>query len=485
MTKRHTPRRASQQTGIAILGALALLGCSLGDDAPGTETQKLHGKDVKRTYLLIATDTLPTGLQSLVEAQGGTLVQVLPEVGTAVVSGSSSFAQELRRQSGILAVVPDFPLKLEAGEVLPDPPFAPMENDFLYNLQWGHAAIDTPLAWAAGARGAGVRVAVLDTGISRFHPDTAPNLNAALSASFIPGEDPFIRAGTFPSHGTGVAATIAAPDNGMGIIGVAPEAELVSVKVLSEFSGSGTVSSITGGLVYAANIGADIVNMSFGDVWNREGMVFDNFTPDPSDDVVLSAKDVHDMTEPIKRALRYADDAGVTLVGITQNDGLNIDALHDSGFIVIPLELSPDVIGVAATGPHRWAFDPTTNLDLPAFYNNYGTTVVDLTAPGGNPDLSLRASGQLCTVYVTAPCFFFDFVLTASSDGYGWAAGTSFAAPHVTGVAALVIGQNGGSMAPEAVYKVLRTTADDLGDPGKDAIFGSGRVNAARAVGAF
>ena len=65
---------------------------------------------------------------------------------------------------------------------------------------------------------------------------------------------------------------------------------------------------------------------------------------------------------------------------------------------------------------------------------------------------------------------------------YSWAVGTSMAAPHVSGVAALVIGKHGGSMAPAEVERILRASADDLGKPGADAAYGRGRVNAARAV---
>jgi subtilisin family serine protease len=65
---------------------------------------------------------------------------------------------------------------------------------------------------------------------------------------------------------------------------------------------------------------------------------------------------------------------------------------------------------------------------------------------------------------------------------YSWAAGTSMAAPHVSGVAALIIGKHGGTMAPSEVERILRASSDDLGKPGNDASYGGGRVNAARAV---
>ena len=71
---------------------------------------------------------------------------------------------------------------------------------------------------------------------------------------------------------------------------------------------------------------------------------------------------------------------------------------------------------------------------------------------------------------------------TEADGGYGWLYGTSMAAPHAAGVAALIIGQNGGSMKPADVLKILRQSADDLGKPGNDDFYGGGRLNALRAV---
>jgi len=85
------------------------------------------------------------------------------------------------------------------------------------------------------------------------------------------------------------------------------------------------------------------------------------------------------------------------------------------------------------------------------------------------------------------PCWAFDMVMssTTASGGdsfYGWSAGTSMAAPHVSGVAALIIGKHGGEMSPKSVERILRQSADDLGKSGNDDAYGTGRVNAARAV---
>jgi subtilisin family serine protease len=88
-----------------------------------------------------------------------------------------------------------------------------------------------------------------------------------------------------------------------------------------------------------------------------------------------------------------------------------------------------------------------------------------------------------CTVIgITRPCWVFDGVLSASSESWFWAAGTSMAAPHAAGVAALIVGQAGGSLKPSQVEAKLRSSADDLGQPGNDPFYGLGRVNAFKAV---
>lgn len=100
-----------------------------------------------------------------------------------------------------------------------------------FGYQWNMLAIEAPTAWAAGYTGAGVRVAVLDGGINSNHEEIAPNLDVGASASFVPGTNFDDDIGLF-RHATHVAGIVAAADNGLGVIGVAPEATLIAVKVL-------------------------------------------------------------------------------------------------------------------------------------------------------------------------------------------------------------------------------------------------------------
>ena len=170
------------------------------------------------------------------------------------------------------------------------------DDDERFDFQWGHNFVGAQQAWAAGVTGQGVRVAVLDGGFDLDHPDLAPNLNLALSADMT-GEglqyslpDPF-------SHGTHVAGTILAADNGIGTIGVAPDAELIAVKVLSD-AGSGSFVDVIAGIYHAASVDADVINMSLGVIIPR--------TSDP--------RGVSQLDVAVSQAVAYAYQQGTTVI---------------------------------------------------------------------------------------------------------------------------------------------------------------------------
>jgi subtilisin family serine protease len=128
-------------------------------------------------------------------------------------------------------------------------------------------------------------------------------------------------------------------------------------------------------------------------------------------------------------------------------------------------------------------------MDYLASYSNYGQSAIAFAAPGGDTPLFGTPAGSAgCPVAgLVRPCYVFDLVFasggyTPTGNSYYWVAGTSMAAPHVSGVAALIIGKHGGELAPAEVERILRASSDDLGKPGVDDAYGSGRVNAARAV---
>jgi lantibiotic leader peptide-processing serine protease len=460
--------------------AIALL-CALGTPPLAS------GEGIASTYILVAADddSLPDDLAQQVAARSGSITYALPEIGVAIAtSADAGFAADASSIAGLRSVVPDVALAQdpETAAVVGIPPTSGVDDRF-FDMQWGLEAIDAPEAWATGARGQSARVAVLDAGIDVDHPDLAPNLNLALSRSFIPGlpvAAPPTGPPSFtapPHHGTWTAGIIAAADNGIGTIGVAPEAELVALRVCPDNARRCPDSAILAALVYAGQINADVINLSLQATLERRGFV-------DRDGTYVSARDVAELLVATTRALDYAHRQGATIVAAAGNQARDLDADQDTVQLFTQL---PHAIAVAATGPRGWGSDPRTDLDLHACYSNYGQSVVDLAAPGGNIDCSLPFPPPLpwswCTVVVTLPCWAFDLVVGPTINGWSLNWGTSAAAPHVAGVAALVIGAHGGRMNPDAVEAILRASADDLGKPGVDDFYGSGRVNAARAVG--
>lgn len=286
-----------------------------------------------------------------------------------------------------------------------------------YLDSWGVSRIGADLAAQAGFTGAGIKVAVLDTGIDYNHPDLKDNYRGGYNFVY-DNDDPFddsMSAYVPTGHGTHVAGIIGARNNGTGVVGVAPEVSLYAVKVLNAGL-AGDVSDIIAGIEWAINNNVQIISMSIGS---------------------------NLYSEALREACDRAAQAGIILVaaaGNFNNSSIEYPAAFDS------------VIAVTATRP-----DDTRPL------YNYGPQM-ELAAPG----VGIKS--------------------TVPGGGYGYLTGTSQAAPHVAGVAALLLASgitdtNGNGTVADEVRQRLAGTARDLGDPGWDAAFGYGLVDAARALG--
>jgi len=308
-------------------------------------------------------------------------------------------------------------------------------SDPCYRYQWHMAQVGLPGAWQLG-QGAGVIVAVIDTGVSRV-PDLA-------DTAFVPGYN-FVSnnedATDDHGHGTHVAGTIAqSTNNKLGVGGIAFKASIMPLKVLSA-RGSGSMAGIAQAIRFAADHGAQVINMSLGG-------------PFP-----VSA---------IGSAIKYAHAKGVTVVAAAGNDG--------RGKVSYPARY-PGVIAVAAT-----QFDETTT-----FYSNWGPQV-DIAAPGGNVRVDQNGDGKpdgvLQNTIVPG---------NISRTDYLWFMGTSMASPHVAGVAALIVGA--GVTKPDAVEEILLGTARrpkgktadgsqaSLAGARVDDHYGSGLADAGAALG--
>jgi subtilisin family serine protease len=151
--------------------------------------------------------------------------------------------------------------------------------------------------------------------------------------------------------------------------------------------------------------------------------------------------------------------------------------------------MSVGVVAISALAPEGFALNFTNNAGVPnydelASYSNFGSSLISFGGPGGDARLPGEA---VCTMplpgfgSITNVCWVFDLVLSTSRAGYSWAGGTSMAAPAAAGVAALIVGKYG-TMSPAQLEARLRSSADDLGKPGQDDVYGRGRINAFRAV---
>ncbi|MGC5014090.1 S8 family peptidase [Streptosporangium sp. DT93] len=382
----------------------------------------------------------------------------------------------------------------------------------LADRQWDMRLIGaTPRGSYATAPGRKeVLVGVIDTGIDGRHPDIAPNFNRALSRNFVTDrpKDPNGKILDGPcevasckdpadrdddGHGTHVASTIASPVNGVGIAGVAPKVSLVNLRA-GQDSGLFFLKPSIEALTYAADNGIDVVNMSFYvDPW-----LF-NCKANPGDSKAEQLEQ-RGIVTGMQRALDYARKRGVTLISAIGNGSTDLgrpdkdtsspdypkDAERtrkvDNSCLNVPAE-SKGVISVSSVGP-------TTRK---AYYSDYGLEQTDLSAPGGDefdggrtydhtkgilaaaPKDALQAKGQIGADGTPKD----DSVVRECVNGtcayYQYLVGTSMAAPHATGVAAILISRfgkkakDGVTMAPGDVQRLLYATATEKACPSQGA----------------
>jgi lantibiotic leader peptide-processing serine protease len=448
-------------------------------------------QNLTKRYLILASGQ-GRGSTSFVAALGSSVIAVYEDIGVVVAQSSDpNFRTRVAALSGVQAVaedpdrqwIPANEQPIDSGTVIDDsavlPPGAaalpPANNETFSPLQWNLHQIHADQTADNGDRGntaTRARVAIVDTGIVASHVDIAPNLNTALSTSFVPTEPSFIYPsdGTF-SHATHVGGIVAAPINGIGTQGVAPDAELVSVKVLRD-AGSGSFASVIAGIDYASGptVHADVINMSLGAVFDRRDPHF--------------GKDDGPLIAALSRAVNQATMRGTLVVSSAGNNAANLN----SRLFSIPAQ-SGNGMAISATGPIGFGvsgFDPPAVFDRLASYSNFGLSVVSLAAPGG--DFVFTPDTQVCTVGpVTRPCFVFDFVISpggktsVGGNLFFFAVGTSMAAPHVSGLAALIVGKFG-HMPPAQIEALMQHSADDILKPGADAQSGHGRINALAAL---
>ncbi|MCW2279206.1 S8 family peptidase [Heliophilum fasciatum] len=277
-------------------------------------------------------------------------------------------------------------------------------------MDYGISLVNAPAVWRK-TKGQNIRVGILDTGIDRSHPDLKPNIHGGYN--FINNTKQF---DDDNGHGTHVAGIIAGTDNGVGIVGVAPQAQIYALKVLNN-RGVGSDRNIIAGLEWSIINKMDVINLSFG-----------------------SSKS----NAQVRDALVKVKKAGIVAVAAAGNDANK----NGTDTVDYPGRWSDLVITVAAVDQHLQR----------ASFSSQGPEVM-LAAPG------------------------VDILSTYPNNRYVRLSGTSMAAPHVTGVVALLQSYakavRNKRFMPDQVRQQLLEHAIDLGQPGRDRNYGYGLIHLA------
>ncbi len=412
---------------IPIVASLLASGTAAGSDA---EAVRQADADAPEGRLIVFwKPDRPTDLDdariataSIAVGEAGARSLVIAEPGTA-----GALAAQLRSDPDVAAVIPDARMTVDPVALAPVDPVAALTAD-----SWPAAGAPNDRYYGpyqADLRLIGLPAAWKTTTGSPFV--TVAVIDSGTTAGHedlagitfvspyntITGEP---EAADDDGHGTHVTGTIAAQtNNGKGIAGIAPGVKIMPIKVLEE-SGAGYISDVLDGVDYAVAKGARIINLSLGG-------------PLPWSAVIA--------TQP---TIDAAYNAGVTIIASAGNDG--------DGSVNYPCAFD-HVICVGATD----------NIDSRASFSNVNA-YVDISAPGVDTASTLPP-----------------FVCGGSPSCYGVGSGTSMAAPHVAGVAALILSA-WPAYTPDQVETALESTAVDLGPGGRDDLFGHGRVNAAASV---
>lgn len=485
--------------------------------AAGAGPAAAAGPETVYSIAFTGASGLPANVDAMVAAAGGTITTRIPQIGgVGVTSTNPGFAAAMGSNSSVKAVAPAVKFSVpdpvatsetnNAGTASPPGPDPQPMPDPLGKEQWDKMRMNATLtgSYAKQQGRKDVRVFVIDTGVDQSHPDIAPNLDVADSRSFVPTE-PTIQ--DYNGHGTWTASAVAAPINGVGISGVAPNVTLVSGKVLSG-TGSGEFLYTDEALVYAGLKHFDVVSASLGGYIPKCGNK--TATCDHPDYILLN------------RATQFARSNGVLPVAALGNDGYD---LSDGNLFRNVTEAPGEIagwVGVAATSYYNEK----------AFYSNYGMGKTDVSAPGGStrnytggPGSEVapgyggegRLIGAWSSTASAAPS---DPVEQCTGPGgtppcaeYGYVQGTSMATPNAAGVAALIISQYGDfssnntnkpHMSPTTVEQYLQQSANNQpcptpstvtqgpgfavptatcqGNTGYNSFFGKGIVDALGAV---
>ncbi|MEU5262875.1 S8 family serine peptidase [Amycolatopsis sp. NPDC021455] len=410
----------------AVCTVLAFSGCVTAGPAVAAEPGCGHGRSL-RYVVTFDRGTDEDEARARIAGACGTTTVYYPQIAVAVATSGDAgfgarigldraFSAQAERLAAQRATDSAKPQPARAAVPRTDPAKVPSAD--LSARQWDMRMINAGRARGAADGSRDVVVGVLDSGIDPDHPDLAEALDAGDSAGCLtgaPDRSPSAWAPTTSVHGTHVAGIIAAADDGRGVTGVAPGVRVASVKVIDD-RGYADPEAAVCGLMWAAARHMRLTNSSyFVNPWTLS---------------CIRGDDRGVVHEALARAVEYSTSAGTLNVAAATNEAVDLQPSArsgtpgaGSGCEALPAGLR-DVVAVSAVGADG----------VKAGYSSYGLGVIDVTAPGGE----------------TGEC-----VLSTVPGGYAPLCGTSMAAPHVTGVLALLA-----SAAPDARPRQLRRTLE-------------------------
>ncbi|WP_339148550.1 MULTISPECIES: S8 family serine peptidase [unclassified Sutcliffiella] len=477
---------------LTVVLALSTLGFS------ASASVKENQVDSSSLLVVFKSESLPNNVEQLVSDAGGEVTYSVPQIGIIEVSAENtgSFLKSIMRNNQVLSVGPSVEVTLDLPEINEEAegqssPASIIENIWESGYQWDIEQVTNNGASHGLYKDARseVVVGVIDTGFDFNHPDLAANVDLEGSKTFVPGTTD---SWDFNSHGTHVAGTIGADGR---MKGVAPGVTLRSYRVFGATGGAQQIW-ITDAILAAANDGVDVINMSLGGT-RLLGQWF--YTDPATGEKIRTGNSAADYVA-YTRAIRYAVNKGVTVVGSAGNSAYDLsnpskvadtinagrnDGWEAKGAIkYVPAQI-PGVLTVSSTGA---GFGTENRL---AYYSNYGNGAINLGAPGG--DLGVNNAGGSKHLVLSAVPTYLTFNTARGieakglfGDGYGWKGGTSMAAPQVAGAAAAyiakVLEKTGKKPSPAQVQTKLQQTAVDAGKNGYDELYGHGIVNAHHAL---
>ncbi|PIR46458.1 MAG: hypothetical protein COV07_04125 [Candidatus Vogelbacteria bacterium CG10_big_fil_rev_8_21_14_0_10_45_14] len=432
---------------LAILGLALFLALPVGATVSSAPVNKSQNDNVVKVFIHFA-DTPGNNERGLVRAFGATVTHSYSIIPAVAAEIPASAIEGLSHNPSVTLIEEDHQVEATA-----------ITYDIEYSNAWGVERVESGVAHESGYKGQGVKIGIIDSGINYNHPDLAPNYKGGYDFYYY-DLDPMDVYG----HGTHVAGTACARDNDvgsvnpkLGVVGVAPECDLYSLRVLNE-DGVGYESDIISAIEWS--LGREVTLLPWGSTLGTTTQGI------PMDVVNLSLGSSQAYSEASEQAFTEAESEGLTIVAAAGNSGNRAGKGTNT---IYPANYD-SVIAVGATkqGDSRASFSSTgPNVELVAPGESVYSTWND-SSSYSNPQ-------PVCGVL---------------EGCYKYGSGTSMATPHVTGVAALLIGSglvhdnNHNGRINDEVRSLMQSTAIDLGASGRDDKYGFGLVNVNNALSA-